>query len=213
MPKILIIHLKRFHYSRYSREKIDTEIIIPKRLKQFFFFFFVFLYLNKFFFFSGLNLSNKVLNPEHKFQKYDLIAISNHMGGLGSGHYTALALNNGKWVEFNDSTVSVMKNSLPDTFASREAYILYYRRRETSDIKEVINSTVKLSPTKTTTTTTNDNNNLLSPNKSSLNVFENDVKSVSLNSCNLTTATNSTSDSTPSKRRVSETNTMEVDDN
>lgn len=33
------------------------------------------------------------------------IAISNHMGGLGSGHYTATALNNGRWCEFNDSMV------------------------------------------------------------------------------------------------------------
>lgn len=36
LPKILIIHLKRFHYSRYSREKIDTEIIVPTTLVKFF---------------------------------------------------------------------------------------------------------------------------------------------------------------------------------
>lgn len=28
-PKILIVHLKRFNYSRFSREKTDTEITIP----------------------------------------------------------------------------------------------------------------------------------------------------------------------------------------
>lgn len=31
LPKILIIHLKRFQYSRYNRDKIDTEILIPTR--------------------------------------------------------------------------------------------------------------------------------------------------------------------------------------
>jgi ubiquitin C-terminal hydrolase len=29
LPKILIVHLKRFQYTRYSREKIDTDIVIP----------------------------------------------------------------------------------------------------------------------------------------------------------------------------------------
>lgn len=32
-------------------------------------------------------------NPDHDKVVYDLIAISNHMGGLGSGHYTAKAIN------------------------------------------------------------------------------------------------------------------------
>jgi ubiquitin C-terminal hydrolase len=32
LPKFLIIHLKRFQYTRYSREKIDTEIQIPTKV-------------------------------------------------------------------------------------------------------------------------------------------------------------------------------------
>ena len=36
---------------------------------------------------------------------YDLFAVSNHYGGLGGGHYTAYAKNNGKWYDFNDSSV------------------------------------------------------------------------------------------------------------
>lgn len=28
---------------------------------------------------------------------YELYAVSNHYGGLGGGHYTAYAKNNGKW--------------------------------------------------------------------------------------------------------------------
>lgn len=37
---------------------------------------------------------------------YELYAISNHYGGLGGGHYTAFAKNNGQWYEFDDSRVS-----------------------------------------------------------------------------------------------------------
>lgn len=59
-----------------------------------------------------------------------MIAISNHSGGLGSGHYTAKALNNNRWCDFNDSVAYASTDTLPETFTSREAYILYYRRRE-----------------------------------------------------------------------------------
>ena len=37
---------------------------------------------------------------------YDLVAVSNHVGYLGGGHYTACAKNGGKWYNFNDSHVS-----------------------------------------------------------------------------------------------------------
>jgi ubiquitin C-terminal hydrolase len=59
LPQILIIHLKRFLYSRYTRDKIETEIEIPVR---------------------GMELGDKVLDPSHKQEKYDLIGISNHSG-------------------------------------------------------------------------------------------------------------------------------------
>jgi ubiquitin carboxyl-terminal hydrolase 4/11/15 len=71
LPKILIVHLKRFQYSRYNREKIDTEITIPVR---------------------HFSPNDRLANQKHEPIAYDLIAISQHMGGLGSGHYTAKAL-------------------------------------------------------------------------------------------------------------------------
>ena len=60
LPQILIIHLKRFLYSRYTRDKIETEIDIPVQ---------------------GFDLADKVLDPTQKQEKYDLIGISNHSGG------------------------------------------------------------------------------------------------------------------------------------
>lgn len=75
-------------------------------------------------------MTDKIVNPTHKQHKYDLIAISNHSGGLGSGHYTAKALNNNRWCDFNDSIAFASMDILPESFTSREAYILYYRRRD-----------------------------------------------------------------------------------
>ena len=40
--------------------------------------------------------------------KYDLYAITNHMGTLNGGHYTSYGKNpNGQWFNFNDSKVSL----------------------------------------------------------------------------------------------------------
>lgn len=75
-------------------------------------------------------MTDKIVNPTHKQHKYDLIALSNHIGGLGSGHYTTKALNNDCWCDFNDSIAFASIDALPESFISREAYILYYRRRD-----------------------------------------------------------------------------------
>jgi ubiquitin carboxyl-terminal hydrolase 15 len=68
LPPVLIIHLKRFSYSRIYRDKIDTLVEFPIR---------------------GLDL-NSYIKHNHKSTddnyKYNLIAVSNHYGGLGGGH-------------------------------------------------------------------------------------------------------------------------------
>ena len=40
-----------------------------------------------------------------KTVKYDLIAVANHMGGYGGGHYTAYCREQGTWIHFDDSRV------------------------------------------------------------------------------------------------------------
>ena len=59
---------------------------------------------------------------------YDLYAVSNHMGGMGGGHYTAYALNshNGKWYEFDDTRTQEV--SAQDVVTPK-AYVLFYCRR------------------------------------------------------------------------------------
>ena len=59
---------------------------------------------------------------------YDLYGISNHFGSLNGGHYTAYGKNiDGKWYNFNDSSVS---SSSGKSVVTDAAYLLFYRRRD-----------------------------------------------------------------------------------
>uniref|UniRef100_A0A8C7TWE5 Ubiquitin carboxyl-terminal hydrolase n=1 Tax=Oncorhynchus mykiss TaxID=8022 RepID=A0A8C7TWE5_ONCMY len=67
LPRILVVHLKRFSYNRCWRDKLDTVVDFPVR---------------------DLNMSEFVCDPKAGPYVYDLIAVSNHYGGMGGGHYT-----------------------------------------------------------------------------------------------------------------------------
>lgn len=86
-PDILVVQLKRFSQfrGRLYGNKINTVIDFPL---------------------EGLDLSNRVEGPtDGKSAVYDLIAVDNHMGGLGGGHYTAYIKDfvSGAWVYCNGS--------------------------------------------------------------------------------------------------------------
>ena len=57
---------------------------------------------------------------------YDLFAVSQHYGGTGFGHYTAVCKNFNKWYSYNDSSVHETNQS---DVVSSAAYVLFYRRR------------------------------------------------------------------------------------
>uniref|UniRef100_A0A1I7UNN8 Ubiquitin carboxyl-terminal hydrolase n=1 Tax=Caenorhabditis tropicalis TaxID=1561998 RepID=A0A1I7UNN8_9PELO len=109
LPEVLILHLKRFQYTKWSREKLTWDVVIPVR---------------------GLDLTDKVANPNHEKAIYDLIAVSRHYGSLSGGHYTAIGFNDriNKWIDFNDSSANV---TIPpsEPYESSDPYILVYRRR------------------------------------------------------------------------------------
>uniref|UniRef100_A0A6Q2ZD85 Ubiquitin carboxyl-terminal hydrolase 4 n=1 Tax=Esox lucius TaxID=8010 RepID=A0A6Q2ZD85_ESOLU len=65
LPRILVVHLKRFSYNRCWRDKLDTVVDFPVR---------------------DLNMSEFVCDPKACPYVYDLIAVSNHYGGMGGGH-------------------------------------------------------------------------------------------------------------------------------
>jgi len=68
----------------------------------------------------------KIKNPE---LLYDLLAVSNHMGGTTGGHYTAYCKNNksNKWYTFNDSSVHEMQ---ANEVCTENAYVLFYQRKK-----------------------------------------------------------------------------------
>merc|ERR1712029_1097152 len=91
LPSILVISLKRFSYNRYWRDKLDTHVESPV---------------------TGLDMGPYISNKNHAKAVYDLMAVSNHYGGMGGGHYTAYAKNkdDGRW--------------------DQSRYVLFYQRRE-----------------------------------------------------------------------------------
>jgi len=118
LPNILILHLKRFHYLPGTyfvhRQKLEELVDFPL---------------------EALDMSGLVLGavPEGTDLTYDLYAVSEHSGGLGGGHYTAVARNmedlpdaSGEWFAFNDSGVS---RSDPRRVVTPRAYVLFYKRR------------------------------------------------------------------------------------
>ncbi|KAL3913819.1 MAG: hypothetical protein SGILL_006340 [Bacillariaceae sp.] len=110
-PPYLIIHLKRFFFaSSRRRDKISDFIDFPL---------------------EGLDLTEFVADyTEDTKPIYDCYAVSNHIGGLGGGHYTAYILNDESrsWSLYNDS--SVTENVDPKDVVSADAYVLYYRRKD-----------------------------------------------------------------------------------
>eukprot|EP01107_Rhizomastix_libera_P010242 TRINITY_DN265_c0_g2_i3.p1 TRINITY_DN265_c0_g2~~TRINITY_DN265_c0_g2_i3.p1 ORF type:complete len:1276 (+),score=402.87 TRINITY_DN265_c0_g2_i3:39-3830(+) len=117
-PKVCIIHLKRFQYRGNFRSKIETEVNFP----------------------DELDLSSYILDPANKVDaKYELYAISNHYGSLGGGHYTAFAMNKGKWYSYNDSTVSAVGGYT----GGGESYLLFYRRKSDNEEDDDVDATVE----------------------------------------------------------------------
>eukprot|EP00184_Porphyridium_aerugineum_P008474 CAMPEP_0184692250 /NCGR_PEP_ID=MMETSP0313-20130426/804_1 /TAXON_ID=2792 /ORGANISM="Porphyridium aerugineum, Strain SAG 1380-2" /LENGTH=1268 /DNA_ID=CAMNT_0027150069 /DNA_START=258 /DNA_END=4064 /DNA_ORIENTATION=- len=155
-PEILIVHLKRFSYTTWNRNKLDTLVDFPL---------------------EHLDISKYVGSLGHDGcvpcpPIYDLFAVSNHFGSLGGGHYTAYAKSPWKqnptsmeespskpngvaamdkesddgmsseanvsrlneahhgfdgWYSFDDSYVSHIREL--DQIKSSSAYLLFYKKR------------------------------------------------------------------------------------
>ncbi|KAK1161467.1 ubiquitin carboxyl-terminal hydrolase 4-like [Acipenser oxyrinchus oxyrinchus] len=118
LPCILVVHLKRFSYNRCWRDKLDTVVDFPVR---------------------DLNMSEFVCDPKAGPYIYDLIAVSNHYGGMGGGHYTAYAKNKAdeKWYYFDDSSVS---SASEDQIVTKAAYVLFYQRRDNESVQSTPSS-------------------------------------------------------------------------
>ncbi|KAE8702169.1 Calcium and calcium/calmodulin-dependent serine/threonine-protein kinase [Hibiscus syriacus] len=107
LPEVLVIHLKRFSYSRAMKHKVETFVNFP---------------------IHDFNLTNYVADKRSsRSQLYELYALTNHYGGMGSGHYTAhiKLLDENRWYNFDDSHISPINE---EDVKSAAAYVLFYRR-------------------------------------------------------------------------------------
>ncbi|XP_021615796.1 ubiquitin carboxyl-terminal hydrolase 5 isoform X2 [Manihot esculenta] len=107
LPEVLVIHLKRFSYSRSMKHKLETFVNFP---------------------IHDLDLTSYVANKNStRRQLYELYALTNHYGGMGSGHYTAhiKLLDENRWYNFDDSHISPISE---DEVKTAAAYVLFYRR-------------------------------------------------------------------------------------
>ena len=116
VPQILIIQLKRFYAAGnfYGMKKLNHYVDFP----------------------DEIDMRQYIIGPQKNDEnlKYRLFAISNHMGGLGGGHYTAYAKvqdpeslsdEYAPWYNFNDSFVSTAQI---ESVHSSSAYLLFYER-------------------------------------------------------------------------------------
>jgi ubiquitin carboxyl-terminal hydrolase 4/11/15 len=109
VPKLLLIHLKRFSYRGQHRERIDDVVKFP---------------------ITDFDISKFVDEPHTSTMKYDLFAVSNHYGTMGGGHYTAFVRKRNdttSWIKCDDSHVS---NVSSQSIITEAAYVLFYVRKD-----------------------------------------------------------------------------------
>ncbi|KAJ3013885.1 UNVERIFIED_CONTAM: Ubiquitin carboxyl-terminal hydrolase 15 [Siphonaria sp. JEL0065] len=116
-PEVLIFHLKRFSSSgggssaggfrNSSSRKIEALVQFPL---------------------TGLDVSPYMSGPNDANNIYDLYAVSNHMGGLGGGHYTAFvkSIEDGNWYDMDDHRTRQIRE---ENVVTSDAYLLFYKRR------------------------------------------------------------------------------------
>ncbi|KAJ6801470.1 ubiquitin carboxyl-terminal hydrolase 5 [Iris pallida] len=112
LPDVLVIHLKRFSFSRSTKHKLETFVNFP---------------------IHDFDLTNYVAHKNNsQRQLYELYALSNHYGSMASGHYTAhiKLIEENKWFNFDDSHISPLNE---EDVKSAAAYVLFYRRVKVED--------------------------------------------------------------------------------
>uniref|UniRef100_A0A8B9L9H0 Ubiquitin carboxyl-terminal hydrolase 4 n=1 Tax=Astyanax mexicanus TaxID=7994 RepID=A0A8B9L9H0_ASTMX len=131
LPRILVVHLKRFSYNRCWRDKLDTIVDFPIR---------------------DLNMSEFVCDPKAAPYVYDLVAVSNHYGGMGGGHCESFyflvilfvkpvhcslefcVITPHLFICFSQPYILLQYPSVSsaseDQIVTKAAYVLFYQRRD-----------------------------------------------------------------------------------
>jgi len=113
LPPVLVLHLKRFEFDMrtFQFRKISTALTSA----------------------LTLDLSQYVSSPQREAALYDVVAVANHHGAFGSGHYTAYcrissatAKAGGEWHHFDDDRVKAISER---HIISKDAYVIFLMRR------------------------------------------------------------------------------------
>ena len=116
---MLVVHLKRFSAQGMWRRKNDTPVDFPFEID-------LSPYCLACHDAANGGAAGGRAAPDPLW--YDLIAVSNHYGSTGGGHYTAFAKHSesGQWHKFDDSHTAAVE---PKDVVTPAAYVLFYVRR------------------------------------------------------------------------------------
>eukprot|EP00929_Paragymnodinium_shiwhaense_P107024 TRINITY_DN72990_c0_g1_i1.p1 TRINITY_DN72990_c0_g1~~TRINITY_DN72990_c0_g1_i1.p1 ORF type:complete len:602 (-),score=107.94 TRINITY_DN72990_c0_g1_i1:168-1973(-) len=111
LPPVLVLHLKRFEYDQRSRrfKKVDTRLSAPMMI----------------------DLASYCSSPQKEPAHFDVVAVANHIGAYGSGHYTATCRvgdSPDAWCYFDDDRVSPAGGSSREV-VSQQAYVIFLVRQ------------------------------------------------------------------------------------
>jgi len=114
LPPVLVVHLKRFEFDTTTCrfKKITVKLKTP----------------------LSLDLSSFVSAQQKGSMVYDVIAVANHIGHAGRGHYTAICRHHlhNRFYHFNDTDVHEVRAD-DAAVITKEAYLLFFMRRDISD--------------------------------------------------------------------------------
>mmetsp|Transcript_75937 Transcript_75937/g.180552 ORF Transcript_75937/g.180552 Transcript_75937/m.180552 type:complete len:476 (-) Transcript_75937:62-1489(-) len=104
LPPVLVIHLKRFEFDVKTMrfQKITASITGP----------------------TTLDFSQYCSSQQREGAKYEVVAVANHSGPYGFGHYTATCRVGKDWYEFNDERVSALTSDV----LTGNAYVVFLVR-------------------------------------------------------------------------------------
>jgi len=108
LPPVLVLHLKRFEFDQRSCQfrKLGNHLRMPE----------------------VVDLLEYTSSPQREGARYEVVAVANHMGPFGSGHYTATCRVGTSWRHFNDSRVTELGPGVEPV--GPDAYVVFLQRCE-----------------------------------------------------------------------------------
>lgn len=120
LPKVLVVHLKRFLVQGWDKQKIESKVRIPLKLKMADF--------------APHSDDKSTLQPN-----YRLYGICHHVGNLKFGHYTAHVMTSeGEWLYCNDQQISKVDSLGDESIDSASAYLLFYYQLPQEDNRALL---------------------------------------------------------------------------